>query len=169
MIRKPNSIIVLYYLFKIIPSSSSIACLSASLGVGCSRFSDSGEHAKVKSTQRVGGVEKEEKESFLPFYFCLRAFSIQQARLSRSLEQASLGDKGLLSTPNIPQLADVVCRVVFLLLSLALAARLLKYRCFSSFFFCVLAKKGSYGPRRFWRRPWKLGNRGVTKATNSMA
>ena len=28
--------------------------------------------------------------SFVPFYFCLRAFSIQRTRLSRSLQQASL-------------------------------------------------------------------------------
>ena len=46
----------------------------------CSRLSDSGEDAKVKGTRKVG--------SFLSFYFRLRAFLIQRARLSRSQEQA---------------------------------------------------------------------------------
>ena len=120
-----------------------MACLSASLRVACSRLSDSGEHAKVKSTRDAKSWrgEKEERESFLPFYVCLRAFSTQRARLSRSLEQASLGDKGLFSNPNILQIADVVRRVVFLLLSLALAARLLKCRRFSSFFPLSLPKR----------------------------
>ena len=48
--------------------------------LACSRLSDSGEDAKVKGTRKVG--------SFLPFYFRLRAFLIQRARLSRSQEQA---------------------------------------------------------------------------------
>ena len=48
-----------------------------------SRLSDSGEEAKVKGTRKVGGVGKREKEapalpSFLPFYFRVRAFSIQR-------------------------------------------------------------------------------------------
>ena len=71
------------------------------LGCGCdrktssSRLSDSGEEAKVKGTRKVGGMGKREKEapalpSFLPFYFRVRAFSIQRPRLSKSLEQAKL-------------------------------------------------------------------------------
>ena len=71
------------------------------LGWGCgrktssSRLSDSGEEAKVKGTRKVGGMGKREKEapalpSFLPFYFRVRAFSIQRPRLSKSLEQAKL-------------------------------------------------------------------------------
>ena len=62
-----------------------------------SRLSDSGEEAKVKGTRKVGGMRKREKEapahalpSFLPFYFRVRAFSIQRPRLSKSLEQAKL-------------------------------------------------------------------------------
>ena len=60
-----------------------------------SRLSDSGEEVKVKGTRKVGGMGKREKEapalpSFLPFYFCVRAFSIQRPRLSKSLEQAKL-------------------------------------------------------------------------------
>ena len=60
-----------------------------------SRLSDSGEEAKVKGTRKVGGMGKREKEapalpSFLPFYFRVRAFSIQRPRLSKSLEQAKL-------------------------------------------------------------------------------
>ena len=60
-----------------------------------SRLSDSGEEAKVKGTRKVGGVGKREREapalpSFLPFYFRVRAFSIQRPRLSKSLEQAKL-------------------------------------------------------------------------------
>ena len=57
-------------------------------------LSDSGEDAKVKGTRKVDGAgEKGTVPSlpiFLPFYFCVRAFSIQWARLSRSLEQATL-------------------------------------------------------------------------------
>ena len=71
------------------------------LGWGCgrktssSRLSDSGEEAKVKGTRKVGGMRKREKEapalpSFLPFYFRVRAFSIQRPRLFKSLEQAKL-------------------------------------------------------------------------------
>ena len=44
----------------------------------CSRFSDSGEDATVKGTRKVGGAAS---SRFI--------FSIQRARLSRSLEQAS--------------------------------------------------------------------------------
>ena len=60
--------------------------------LACSRLSDSGEDAKVKGTRKVRWRgEKGEAPSlpsFLPFYFRLRAFSIQRAQLSRSLEQA---------------------------------------------------------------------------------
>ena len=50
--------------------------------LACSRLSDSGEDAKGKGTRFP---------SFLPFFFFFRvcAFSIQQTRLSRSLEQAN--------------------------------------------------------------------------------
>ena len=67
--------------------------------VACSRLSDSGEDAKEKGTRKVGGAGKRggKKEgrtapslpSCLPFYFGVCAFSIQQTRISRSLEQAS--------------------------------------------------------------------------------
>ena len=50
--------------------------------LACFRLSDSGEDAKVKGTRNVG--------SFLSFYFRLRAFLIQRARLSRSQEQAEI-------------------------------------------------------------------------------
>ena len=68
---------------------------SLSVFVTCSRLSDSGKEAKVKGAQKVGWVGKREKEapalpSFLPFYFRVRAFSIQWPRLSKSLEQAKL-------------------------------------------------------------------------------
>ena len=57
-----------------------------------------------------------------------------------------------------------------LLVTLAcFSSETLKMQAFLFFFSCVLAKKGSHGPRSFWRSPWKLGNRGVTKATNSIA
>ena len=59
--------------------------------LACSRLSDSGEDAKVKGTRKVRWRgEKGEAPSlpsFLPFYFRLRAFSIQRAQLSRSLFQ----------------------------------------------------------------------------------
>ena len=55
--------------------------------VASSRLSDSAEDAKVKGTRKVCGRGK--GKSFLPFYFRVRAFSIQGARLSRSLRQAS--------------------------------------------------------------------------------
>ena len=62
----------------------------------------SGDDAKLKGTQKVGGVGKKEKEgrglglgltarhlpSFLTFYFRVRAFLMQRTRLSQSLEQA---------------------------------------------------------------------------------
>ena len=52
------------------------------------------EDAKVKGTRKVGGAEKKgtapSLPSFLPFFFYVRTFSIQQARLSRSLEHATL-------------------------------------------------------------------------------
>ena len=48
--------------------------------LACFRLSDSGEDAKVKGTRNV--------DNFLLFYFRLRAFLIQRARLSRSQEQA---------------------------------------------------------------------------------
>ena len=63
---------------RLLLSSCFKIALTGRKGVACSRLSDSGEDVKVKGTQKVG--------SFLPFYFC-RAFSIQQARLSRSPEQ----------------------------------------------------------------------------------
>ena len=46
--------------------------------LACSRLSDSGEDAKLKGTRNVGG----------PFFFSCSRF--QRARLSRSLQQASL-------------------------------------------------------------------------------
>ena len=51
------------------------------LGIACSRLSDSGEEAKAKGPALP---------SFLPFYFRVRAFSIQRPRLFKSLEQAKL-------------------------------------------------------------------------------
>ena len=59
-----------------------------------SRLSDSGDDAKVKGMQKVGGVKNRKRKahflpSFLPFYFRLRALSIQRAQLSRSLEHAT--------------------------------------------------------------------------------
>ena len=54
--------------------------------LACSRLSDSGEDAKEKGTRKVG-KKKKGRESFLPFYFRVSAFSIQRTRLSRSLEQ----------------------------------------------------------------------------------
>ena len=56
-----------------------------------------GEDAKERGARKVGGAGKTKKEvraapslpSFLPFYFRDCAFSIQQTRISRSLEQAS--------------------------------------------------------------------------------
>ena len=64
--------------------------------IACSRLSDSGEDAKVKGTRKVGGSKKRKRKgaalplpSFLPFYFRLRAFAIQQALLFLSLEQDS--------------------------------------------------------------------------------
>ena len=62
--------------------------------LACSRLSDSGEDAKVKGTRKVRWRgEKGEAPSlpsFLPFYFRLRAFSIQRAQLSRTLEKVTL-------------------------------------------------------------------------------
>ena len=43
--------------------------------VACSRLSDSGEDAKEKGTRKVG-KKKKGRESFLPFYFRVSAFSI---------------------------------------------------------------------------------------------
>ena len=63
---------------RLLLSSCFKMALTGRKGVACSRLSDSGEDTKVKGTRKVG--------SFLPFYF-RRAFSIQQARLSRSPEQ----------------------------------------------------------------------------------
>ena len=61
-----------------------------------SMLSDSGEDAKVKGMQKVGGAKNRKRKahflpSFLPFYFraFLRALSIQRAQLSRSLEHAT--------------------------------------------------------------------------------
>ena len=91
------------------------------LNIARSRLSDSGEHAKVKARKKLAGRKRGKgkarpirgytrswsfKEmitasaapslpSFLPLYFCLRAFSIQRARLSRSLEQAMLNSIAL--------------------------------------------------------------------------
>ena len=56
-------------------------CLFSSLSVASSRPSDSGEEAKAKGPALP---------SFLPFYFRVRAFSIQRPRLFKSLEQAKL-------------------------------------------------------------------------------
>ena len=62
--------------------------------LACYSLLDSGEEAKVKGTRKVGGAGKKGRvrapslSSFLPFYFRVRAFSIQRARLSRSLEKA---------------------------------------------------------------------------------
>ena len=59
-------------------------------------LSDSGEDAKVKGTRKVGGAGKKGKRNrpFSPHFplvlFLCSAFSIQRARLSRSLEQATL-------------------------------------------------------------------------------
>ena len=58
------------------------------MSVACSRLLDSAEDAKVKGTRKVGRRGK--GKSFLPFYFRVRAFSIQGARLSQSLGQASM-------------------------------------------------------------------------------
>ena len=58
------------------------------MSVACSRLLDSAEDAKVKGTPKVGRRGK--GKSFLPFYFRVRAFSIQGARLSQSLGQASV-------------------------------------------------------------------------------
>ena len=58
------------------------------MSVACSRLLDSAEDAKVKGTRKVGRRGK--GKSFLPFYFRVRAFSIQGARLSQSLGQASV-------------------------------------------------------------------------------
>ena len=49
--------------------------------VACSRLSDSGRSESKRKAKNC---------SFLPFYFRVRAFSIQRARLSRSVEQATL-------------------------------------------------------------------------------
>ena len=62
--------------------------------LACSRLSDSGEDAKVKGMQKVGGAKNRKRKahflpSFLLFYFRLRALSIQRAQLSRSLEHAT--------------------------------------------------------------------------------
>ena len=62
----------------------------------------SGDDVKLKGTRKVGGAGKKEKggrglglrltarplPSFPTFYFRVRVLSIQQTRLSRSLEQA---------------------------------------------------------------------------------
>ena len=62
----------------------------------------SGDDVKLKGTRKVGGAGKKEKAgrglglrltarplpSFPTFYFRVRVLSIQQTRLSRSLEQA---------------------------------------------------------------------------------
>ena len=45
--------------------------------LACSRPSDSGEDAKEKVTQKVGGAGKR----FLPFYFRVSAFLIHRTRL----------------------------------------------------------------------------------------
>ena len=58
------------------------------MSVACSRLLDSAEDAKVKGTRKVGRRGK--GKSFLPFYFRVRAFSIQGARLCQSLGQASV-------------------------------------------------------------------------------
>ena len=50
--------------------------------LACSRLSDSGEDVKVKGTRKVGGAGW-----FPPFFFHVRAFSIQRTGLSQSLEQ----------------------------------------------------------------------------------
>ena len=49
--------------------------------VACSRLSDSGRSESKRKAKNC---------SFLPFYFRVRAFSIQRALLSRSVEQATL-------------------------------------------------------------------------------
>ena len=49
--------------------------------ITCSRISFSGEEAKEKGRRKVA------LPSFLPFYFHVCAFSIQQTRLSQSLQQ----------------------------------------------------------------------------------
>ena len=55
--------------------------------LACSRLSDSGEDAKEKGREKVA-ERAPPLPTFLPFYFCVWAFSIQRTRLSRSLEQA---------------------------------------------------------------------------------
>ena len=64
--------------------------------LACSSLSDSGEDAKNwRGWKKEEGREREpviisaapSLPSFLPFYFRVRAFSIQRTRLSRSLEQ----------------------------------------------------------------------------------
>ena len=59
--------------------------------VACSITSDSGEDAKEKGMRKVGRAGKA-LPSFLLFYFRVCAFSIQQTRLSRNLEQAKMMD-----------------------------------------------------------------------------
>ena len=75
---------------KISDTLRSLSTLSASK-IAFSRLSDCGEDAKVKGMRKVGGAGKKRKKeatpslpSFLPFYFRVRVFSIQQARLSPS-------------------------------------------------------------------------------------
>ena len=77
-----------------------------SRNVACSGLSESGEDAKVKGTRKGGGTGKRKKEgrerdspapslpSFLPFYFRVRALSIQQARLTRSLDGTGYEKRG---------------------------------------------------------------------------
>ena len=63
--------------------------------LACSRLSDSGEDAKIKGTRRV-----------LPFYFCVRTFSIQ-----RTISEPGAGQQNLPYPPVLhcfPNLALVV-------------------------------------------------------------
>ena len=48
-----------------------------------------GEDAKEKGRQKVGGAGKRKRKSFHLFSFRVCLFSIQQTRLSQSLEQAN--------------------------------------------------------------------------------
>ena len=76
-----------------------------------SQASESGVDAKVKGTRKSGGVGKRKKEKgkrkgeraqfpapslprFLPFHFRVRAFLIQQARLTRSLDRTGYEKRG---------------------------------------------------------------------------
>ena len=59
------------------------------LNISCSRLSDSGEDAKVNGKRgKVGGAKKFPVSFRFIFVFVLQL--IQRARLSRSLEQATL-------------------------------------------------------------------------------